>query len=107
MIDAAGMALAEVIMCRARGAVAGAFLGLVMVYPSSWHGFVQRMATSLISAFVFAPTVRWYLDWPATPDNITAAACLVALFFWWAAHTVIRAFNSEWLARLIASRTRD
>lgn len=91
------MMIADFVGFRTVGGLAGAFLGIVIVWPESVRGFLQRFAVSIVSAWIFAPTVRWYFDWPAEPDSIIAAACLTGCFFWWAAHTVIRLLQAGWL----------
>lgn len=88
-------ALAEILTLRVIGSTGGGILALAVVRPRSWIGFWQRLAVSLLAGLMLEPALRGYLNWPATPDNIIASACIVSASSWWVVHAWIRLIQAR------------
>lgn len=78
------------LVAKALGAVGGAILALVFIWPATRKEALSRGVVSIFCGWAFEPHLSWYLSIPDTGEMTMGTAAAAAALSWWVMGAVIR-----------------
>lgn len=78
-MDPIGALLAKLV-----GALCGAVLAIVFIWPTSLREAASRAVVSVLTGALAEPVVRWYWSMPPDDELRIGAAAGAAFISWWA-----------------------